>query len=125
MDGVLFEAWLESIRLLTARQRQAGFACLALAEADDDWDSISSDTAPHGRLSAEDPSGASDGLPPETRRPTETAHRFCRPPPWPPLKAGSSTADVRIVPPESCNAGVGSAICRATAAEHAGAPSTG
>ena len=41
MDGVLFEAWLESIRLLTGRQRQAGFACLALAEADDDWDSIS------------------------------------------------------------------------------------
>ena len=53
MDGVSFEAWLDALRLLTAGQRQAGFACLALAEADDDWDPIPSDTAWTAPLSAE------------------------------------------------------------------------
>ena len=57
MDGVSFEAWLDAIRLLTARQRQAGFACLTLADADDDWDPI--------------PSGVADGQPAETVRLTE------------------------------------------------------
>ena len=59
MDGVSFDAWLDAIRLLTAGQRQAGFACLALAEADDDWDPL--------------PTGAADGHLGETGRLTETA----------------------------------------------------
>ena len=59
MNGVSFDAWLDEIRLLTAGQRQAGFACLALAAADDDWDPI--------------PIGAADGHLGETGRLTETA----------------------------------------------------
>ena len=120
MDGVSFQVWLEAIGLLTAVKRQAGFACLALAAADDDRDPIPYDTAWTAPLLAEPPSGASAGRAPLRRRGWPAGgdrgpggNRFCRPPPRRRLPAGSSTADVRIVPPETCNAGVGSAICRA------------
>jgi hypothetical protein len=39
MDDMAFEAWLAGIQLMTALQRQKGFAALALAEAMDDGDS--------------------------------------------------------------------------------------
>src|ERR1700759_432036 len=60
MDGGLFDAWLGAIRLLTARQRQEGFMCLALAEADDGAASVETDTAP---LSADGASAAADDKP--------------------------------------------------------------
>ena len=72
MDGVSFQVWLEAIGLLTAVQRQAGFACLALAAADDDRDPIPYDTAWTAPLLAEPPSGAADGQPAETGGLAET-----------------------------------------------------
>lgn len=63
MDGASFEAWLGAIRLLTAHQRQAGFMCLALVEADDDGDSVPDRET---RRSGGDVSGATDGEPPGT-----------------------------------------------------------
>jgi transposase-like protein len=66
MDDVSFDGWLGAIRLLTARQRQAGFMCLALAEADDDGDAPSADTDREPRQAAESASVAADGNPPGT-----------------------------------------------------------
>lgn len=60
MDGVSFETWLGAIRLLTARQRQEGFMCLALAEGDDEVASMSADAAA-SRMSADGVSGTAGG----------------------------------------------------------------
>ena len=60
MDGVSFDTWLDAIRLLTARQRQEGFLCLALAEGDDEAASVLFDASP---VSVDGVSAVVDGKP--------------------------------------------------------------
>jgi transposase-like protein len=61
MDGVSFDIWLGAMPLLTACQRQEGFMCLALAEADDAAASVPIDASP---VSVDEASGIADGKPP-------------------------------------------------------------
>lgn len=53
MDSVAFEAWLEAIRLMTAEQRRAGLAALALAQAAAEGDAVR--LAPSVSVGAEAP----------------------------------------------------------------------
>jgi transposase-like protein len=58
MDGGSFDIWLGTIPLLTACQRQEGFMCLALAEADDEAALVAADASP---MAVDEASGAADG----------------------------------------------------------------
>jgi transposase-like protein len=60
VDGVSFHTWLGTIPLLTVRQRQEGFMCLALAEADDETASVPIDAAP---MSGDGASATADDAP--------------------------------------------------------------
>ena len=61
MDGIAFEAWLGTIGGLTAGQRQQGFLCLALAEADDDAATMSADAGSDPAMAADWMSGHGNG----------------------------------------------------------------
>jgi transposase-like protein len=85
MDDGSFEAWLGSIRLLSARQRQVGFMSLALA--DDDRDAAFSDAGRGAPLSGEETGGAVDAQPVGFRALAKTDT---------PLLAASAAAQRRI-----------------------------
>jgi ribosomal protein L37AE/L43A len=85
MDDGSFEAWLGSIRLLSARQRQVGFMSLALA--DDDRDVAFSDAGRGAPLSGEETGGAVDAQPVGFRALAKTDT---------PLLAASAAAQRRI-----------------------------
>jgi transposase-like protein len=60
MDSATLDLWLGAIPLLTARQRQEGLMCLALAEADDEAASFAADASP---MSIDGSSDAADSKP--------------------------------------------------------------